>query len=67
VHVGRIGLSDHTFTSRNTVLLEKVTVIWLVKKCFAFYGPGGSLPCSQEHATRSYLEPDEIRLLSYII
>jgi hypothetical protein len=38
---------------------EKLVVAQLVKKFHTFYGPKGSLPCSQEPATSIYPKPDE--------
>jgi len=39
-------------------VLEKLTVIRLVKNIPAFYGLKGSLPCSQQPATGPYAEAD---------
>jgi hypothetical protein len=49
---------QHTH-SRSWVLLEKLSIVQLLKNFLAFYGTESSLLCLQEPATGPYSEPDQ--------
>jgi len=60
IHVNN-EIAHNLQTQWSRVLLEKLIVTQLVRKFPAFYGPEGSLLCSQDSTTVPYPEADEGR------